>query len=109
MNIYATGDDIAIGFTIMKNGQPLTGGLAGATVTVAMRTTDRTAVATGTGDVTATITDATACTCTAIWPRATTTNIEPGRYIVDAQVTIGGQVITYPGGIIEIIDGSRPA
>jgi hypothetical protein len=109
MNTYATGDDITIEFSLLKNGSPLPDGLAGATVTAALRKTDRSDVAAGTGDVTATIVDATACTCTATWPRATTADIVPGKYLCEVQVTMSGQVRTCVGALVEIINGARPA
>jgi hypothetical protein len=109
MNTYATGDDITIDFALLKNGQPLPDGIAGASVSVALRKPDRSGVATGTSDVTATIVDAIACTCQATWLRATTGSITPGRYLAEAQVTMSGQVRTYLGAVIEIIDGARPA
>jgi hypothetical protein len=110
MNIYASGDDITINFTLTKNGAALVSpGLVGAVVSCAMLLSDRSAYAAGTGDVAATILDEALCTCQVTFPRATTSTIVPGRYLVEAQVTQGGQVRTYIGAHIEVVNGAKPA
>jgi hypothetical protein len=45
----------------------------------------------------------------AVFLRATTSTIVPGRYLVEAQVTQGGQVRTFIGAIIEVVNGAKPA
>lgn len=110
MNTYASGDDITINFTLTKDGAALVSpGLTGAVVSCAMLKPDRSAYAAGTGDVAATIVDASLCTCQVVFLRATTATIVPGRYLVEAQVTQSGQVRTYIGAVIEVVNGAKPA
>jgi hypothetical protein len=109
MNIYFTGDDIAMTGALTKNDAPIPGGISGGTITVALLLPDRSGYAAGTGDVTATITDPVACTWSATWPRATTGAIVPGQYLVAAQMTLAGKVTSFPETKIEIRNGARPA
>jgi len=104
MNTYYTGDDIAISGSLLKNGQPLAEGLTG-TLACALVLPDRSAKAAGTSDVIGAIVDATACTFTALWPRAQTGTIVPGRCLVEIQLTQGDQVRTFQPAVVMIEKG----
>lgn len=105
MNTYASGDDITINFTLVKNSVALAEGLAGASVICAIIKTDRSALATGTTEVSATITDETACKCTATWPKEITGTIAQGKYLVEAKVVKSGSETTFIGALIEVVKG----
>lgn len=104
MNTYYTGDDIAISGSLQRNGQPLPEGLTG-TLACGIVKMDRSGSATGTSQVSGVIVDAIACTFTALWPRAQTGTIVPGRYLIEVQLTQGDQVRTYQPAVVQIDKG----
>lgn len=106
MNTYYTGDDISISGTLLqtRNGVPVDETLTG-TIAVGLLKFDRSGLAAGTSSVAGTITSATARTFSAVFPRAQTGSIVAGKYLVEVQVTQGGQVKTYQPAVVKIDTG----
>lgn len=95
MNRYTAGDDIAIRFRLKESGayQDMTG----KSVSAALVTLDRSALAAGTQAVACTIgaVDAQGTPIIAEFPRAQTASIVPGRYVLEVQVESGGKRYTW--------------